>query len=107
MPCLPTFCTISRVPHFADIVFGGLTTAVLQSELASTGFAAVLRQCFPALQAALQSVHEVLGSLKRSGSLGEVRDRLVSFEERQSAVRKHMFDKMEAVTPTDSEGSPP
>jgi hypothetical protein len=53
-------------------------------------------QCFPTLQAALQSVHEVLGSLKRSGSLGEVRDRLVSFEERQSAVRKHMFDKMEA-----------
>jgi hypothetical protein len=24
-----------------------------------------------------------------------VRDRLASFEERQSAVRKHMFDKME------------
>lgn len=83
------------VPQFANIVFGGLTPAAPQSELASMGFAAVL-YANAALQAALKSVREVLGSLKRSGSLGEVRDRLASFEERQSAVRKDMFDKMEA-----------
>jgi 2-methylisocitrate lyase-like PEP mutase family enzyme len=83
------------VPQFANIVFGGLTPAVPQSELATMGFAAVL-YANAALQAALKSVREVLGSLKRTGSLGEVRDRLASFEERQSAVRKDIFDKMEA-----------
>lgn len=83
------------VPQLANIVFGGLTPAVPQRELAGMGFAAVL-YANAALQAALKSVREVLQSLKRHGSLDEVRERLASFEERQSAVRKDMFDGMEA-----------
>ena len=83
------------VPQVANIVFGGLTPAVPQRELAGMGFAAVL-YANAALQAALKSVREVLGSLKRNGSLDEVRDRLASFEERQSAVRKDVFDDLEA-----------
>lgn len=83
------------VPQFANIVFGGLTPAVPQRELAGMGFAAVL-YANAALQAALKSVREVLQSLKRHGSLDEVRERLASFEERQQVVRKDMFDEMEA-----------
>jgi len=83
------------VPQVANIVFGGLTPAVPQRELAGMGFAAVL-YANAALQAALKSVREVLGSLKRHGSLDQVRERLASFEERQSAVRKDVFDDLEA-----------
>jgi 2-methylisocitrate lyase-like PEP mutase family enzyme len=82
------------VPQVANIVFGGLTPPVPQRELAGMGFAAVL-YANAALQAALKSVREVLGSLKRNGSLDEVRDRLASFEERQRAVRKDVFDELE------------
>jgi len=82
------------VPQVANIVFGGLTPAVPQRELAGMGFAAVL-YANAALQAALKSVREVLGSLKRNGSLDEVRDRLASFEERQRTVRKDVFDELE------------
>lgn len=48
-----------------------------------------------ALQAALLSVTEVLGSLKENGSLQQVRDRLASFEARQMAVRKDDHDALE------------
>jgi 2-methylisocitrate lyase-like PEP mutase family enzyme len=49
-----------------------------------------------ALQAALKSVREVLGALKQTGSLDEVRERLASFEERQRAVDKARYDALEA-----------
>ena len=84
-----------QVPQFANMVFGGLTPPVPQSELARMGFGAVL-YANAALQAALKSVHEVLGSLKRNGSLDEVRERLASFEERQRAVAKDRYDELEA-----------
>ena len=48
-----------------------------------------------ALQAALKSVREVLGSLKKNGSLDEVRERLASFDERQRAVAKDHYDALE------------
>jgi hypothetical protein len=63
--------TIARdlpVPQIANMVFGGLTPSVSQAELAKMGFGAVL-YANAALQAALKSVREVLGSLKQNGSL--------------------------------------
>jgi 2-methylisocitrate lyase-like PEP mutase family enzyme len=86
--------TLSK-PQFANIVFGGVTPAVAQQELANMGFGAVL-YANAALQAALKSVREVLSSLHGHGSLDEVRDRLASFEERQRAVAKDRYDSMEA-----------
>jgi len=83
------------VPQLANMVFGGMTPAVPQSELARMGFGAVL-YANAALQAALKSVREVLGSLEQNGSLDEVRDRLASFEERQRAVAKERYDALEA-----------
>jgi 2-methylisocitrate lyase-like PEP mutase family enzyme len=59
------------------------------------GFGAVL-YANAALQAALKSVQDVLGSLKQNGSLEAVRERLASFEERQRAVAKDHYDALEA-----------
>jgi 2-methylisocitrate lyase-like PEP mutase family enzyme len=90
--------TIARdlsVPQIANMVFGGVTPSMRQSELAVMGFGAVL-YANAALQAALKSVREVLGSLKNVGALDEVRDRLASFEERQRVVRKDHYDDLEA-----------
>jgi 2-methylisocitrate lyase-like PEP mutase family enzyme len=83
------------VPQIANMVFGGLTPAVPQNGLAEMGFGAVL-YANAALQAALKSVRDVLGSLKRNGSLDEVRDHLASFDERQRAVAKDHYDALEA-----------
>jgi hypothetical protein len=44
----------------------------------------------------IESVREVLGSLKHTGSLDEVRARLASFDERQRAVAKERYDALEA-----------
>lgn len=83
------------VPQVANMVFGGLTPSVSQAELADMGFGAVL-YANAALQAALKSVRDVLGSLKQNGSLDKVRERLASFDERQWAVAKDRYDALEA-----------
>ena len=83
------------VPQIANMVFGGLTPSVSQDRLAEMGFGAVL-YANAALQAALKSVREVLGSLKSTGSLDEVGERLASFDERQRAVAKDHYDALEA-----------
>ena len=90
--------TIARelpVPQLANMVFGGLTPVLEQAELARIGFGCVLF-AMAAVQAALLSVREVLGSLKQNGSLDAVRERLASFDERQRAVAKDHYDALEA-----------
>jgi 2-methylisocitrate lyase-like PEP mutase family enzyme len=82
------------VPQIANIVFGGLTPPLAQSELAKIGFGCVL-YANAALQAALKSVNDVLAALQRDGSLEEVADRLAGFEERQQAVDKVRYDQLE------------
>ena len=82
------------VPQVANIVHGGRTPALPQAELAQMGFGIVL-YANAALQAAVHASVEVLGSLKATGSLDAVRDRLASFEERQAAVAKDKWDALE------------
>jgi len=82
------------VPQIANIVFGGLTPPLPQSELAKIGFGGVL-YANAALQAAFKSVNEVMVALKREGSLAQVADRLAGFEERQQAVDKARYDDLE------------
>lgn len=82
------------VPQVANIVHGGKTPALPQAELADMGFGVVL-YANAALQAAVRASAEVLGSLKATGSLEAVHDRLASFEERQSAVAKEHWDRLE------------
>ncbi len=83
------------VPQVANIVFGGRTPDPGRQALAGMGFSIVL-YANAALQAALKASFDVLGALKRDGSLEAVADRLASFEERQRAVDKDAWDAREA-----------
>jgi 2-methylisocitrate lyase-like PEP mutase family enzyme len=82
------------VPQIANMVFGGLTPPLPQTELAKLGFGGVL-YANAALQAALKSVNDVMAALKRDGSLAHVADRLAGFEERQQTVDKSRYDELE------------
>jgi 2-methylisocitrate lyase-like PEP mutase family enzyme len=82
------------VPQVANIVHGGKTPPLPQSELADMGFGIVL-YANAALQAAVRASTEVLASLKATGSLDAVHDKLASFDERQAAVAKDKWDALE------------
>jgi 2-methylisocitrate lyase-like PEP mutase family enzyme len=76
-------------------VFGGKTPDPGRAELAKLGFSLVL-YANAALQAAVKAAFDVLGALKRDGSLDGVADRIASFEERQRVVQKPAWDALEA-----------
>ncbi|MGB5076835.1 MAG: isocitrate lyase/phosphoenolpyruvate mutase family protein [Sphingorhabdus sp.] len=82
------------VPQVANIVHGGKTPPLPQSELAAMGFGIVL-YANAALQAAVRASTVVLSALKANGSLDAVHDRMASFEERQAAVAKDKWDALE------------
>jgi 2-methylisocitrate lyase-like PEP mutase family enzyme len=84
-----------KAPHVANIVFGGKTPDPGQAELTKLGFSLVL-YANAALQAAVKATMDVLGALKRDGSLDGVREQLVSFEERQRVVQKPAWDALES-----------
>jgi 2-methylisocitrate lyase-like PEP mutase family enzyme len=84
-----------KAPQVVNIVFGGKTPDPGQAELARMGFALVL-YANAALQAAVRAASDVLGSLRRHGSLDEVADQLASFEDRQRVVDKPRWDALEA-----------
>lgn len=91
-------CRIARelpAPQVANIVFGGRTPEPGAERLRDMGFAFVL-YANAALQAALLASREVLEGLRRHGSLAPVADRLASFEVRQQAVAKDVWDAREA-----------
>ena len=81
-------------PQVANIVFGGRTPEPGAERLRQMGFAFVL-YANAALQAALLASREVLEALRRHGSLAPVADRLASFEMRQQAVAKGVWDARE------------
>ena len=83
-----------RAPQIANMVFGGQTPPVGQRDLATMGFAGVL-YANAALQAAVHGMREVLGELRRNGSLDAVRDKVASFEVRQRLVDKGTYDGLE------------
>jgi 2-methylisocitrate lyase-like PEP mutase family enzyme len=83
-----------RVPQIANIVFGGKTPDPGRKGLAEIGFAGVL-YANAALQAALKASYDVLGALKRDGSLAAVANQLAGFEERQRVVAKDVWDGLE------------
>ncbi|MCG6121267.1 MAG: isocitrate lyase/phosphoenolpyruvate mutase family protein [Microvirga sp.] len=83
-----------NVPQVANIVFGGKTPDPGRERLAEMGFSIVL-YANASLQAALKASYTVLGALKRDGSLDSVADLLASFDERQRAVAKDVWDAYE------------
>jgi 2-methylisocitrate lyase-like PEP mutase family enzyme len=93
-----------KAPQVVNIVFGGKTPDPGQAELAKMGFSLVL-YANAALQAAVKGALDVLGALKRDGSLDGVAGQLVSFEERQRVVQKSVWDALESrFKSTDGKG---
>jgi 2-methylisocitrate lyase-like PEP mutase family enzyme len=84
-----------KAPQVVNIVFGGKTPDPGQAELAKMGFSLVL-YANAALQAAVKGALDVLGALKRDGSLDGVAGQLVSFGERQRVVQKSTWDALES-----------
>ena len=82
-------------PQIANMVFGGLTPELGRARLAEMGFAIVL-YANASLQAALKANQQVLGALRRDGSLAAVAHQLAGFDERQRAVSKATYDRLEA-----------
>lgn len=83
------------VPQIANIVFGGKTPDPGREALKTMGFAGVL-YANALLQAALRASYDVLASLRDTGSLDAVADRLAGFEERQRSVAKPHWDALDA-----------
>lgn len=83
------------VPQIANIVFGGKTPDPGRERLKAMGFAGVL-YANALLQAALRTSYEVLASLRDTGSLDAVADRLAGFDERQRSVAKPHWDALDA-----------
>ena len=83
-----------KIPQIANIVFGGKTPDVGRAKLAAAGFGAVL-YANAVLQASIKAAQDVLGALKRDGSLAAAGDRLADFAERQRTVKKDEYDALE------------
>ena len=90
------------VPQVANMVVGGKTPIATREELAAMGFGLVL-YANAALQASVLAMQEVLGALRRDGSLKAVSNRLASFAERQRLVGKPEWDALETrfASPTE------
>lgn len=76
--------------HVCNMVFGGKTPLLPADELGRMGYAAVI-YANAALQASMRAMTDVLGHLRREGSIAGMEDRLASFAERQSIVDQARF----------------
>jgi 2-methylisocitrate lyase-like PEP mutase family enzyme len=83
-----------KVPQLANLVVGGKTPVLPQSELQRMGFAVAL-YANVALQSAVKAMQTVLSALLRDGDLDAVHGEVASFAERQRLVRKPLFDALE------------
>lgn len=82
------------VPQVVNLVVGGKTPILSQTELQDMGFAVVL-YANAALQASIMAIRDVLGSLRSAGVIERAEERLASFEDRQATVRKPNWDQLE------------
>lgn len=82
------------LPQVMNIVIGGKTPQLPQSELAELGFGLVL-YANTALQGAVLGMQRALGELQAQGILREDPNLVIPFMERQRLVDKPRFDAME------------
>ena len=87
-------------PQVVNVVSAEKRRKLPIEELRGLGFAIAL-YANAALQATIRAVQDVLGHLKHTGSVAEIKDRLASFSERQRIVGKEAFDALEARYATD------
>ncbi len=82
------------VPQVLNIVVGGKTPTLPQSELAKLGFGMVL-YANTALQGGIVGMQAALSQLKADGKIEESSPKIAPFKERQRLVRKPEFDALE------------
>ena len=82
------------VPQVINMVFGGKTPIIEQSELARMGYGVVIYANAP-LQAAMLGTKRVLAHLRAHGSTNGFEDQLLPFDERQEVVDKASYDAIE------------
>ena len=82
------------LPQVMNIVIGGKTPQLAQSEMAELGFGLVL-YANTALQGAVLGMQRALGELQAQGILREDPSLVIPFMERQRLVDKPRFDAME------------
>jgi 2-methylisocitrate lyase-like PEP mutase family enzyme len=81
-------------PQLANIVIGGKTPELPNEKLKELGFAGVL-YANAALQAAVLGMQRALTHLKQHGRIGDAKDLLASFAERQRLVGIGRFETLE------------
>lgn len=91
---LDIVCRRFDLPLVANMVEGGVTPIVDREQLAEWGYSIIL-YANAALRAAQRNVTIVLESLLRDGSTIGVNDLISTWQERQEAVGKTYYDKME------------
>jgi 2-methylisocitrate lyase-like PEP mutase family enzyme len=81
--------------HVANMVEGGLTPILPLHRLGELGFSVVL-YANSAMRAAITGMQVVMSHLREHGDTTDVADRFATWQQRQSLVRKDMFDAMSA-----------
>lgn len=84
----------SFCPQLINIVIGGKTPSLPLADLSEMGFGIVL-YANASLQGAVRGMTNALSHLKKYGELQEDPQLVATFDERQSAVNKEYFDKLE------------
>ncbi|GAA1941783.1 isocitrate lyase/PEP mutase family protein [Nocardioides hwasunensis] len=87
--------TSVKGPHVANMVEGGLTPIVSREELAELGFSVAL-YANAAMRGAVQGMREVLDHLAAHGDTSGASELMISWQDRQSLVRKPEFDVLDA-----------
>ncbi len=90
---LQRIVTELRTPQVVNIVIGGQTPALPAATFGAMGFGMVL-YANAALQAAMRGMLDALSELKRAGQLAEDPALVATFDERQTLVRKPLFDEL-------------
>jgi 2-methylisocitrate lyase-like PEP mutase family enzyme len=87
---------VPQRPHLVNMVVGGVTPQMTTAALADLGFRVAL---YPnvALQASARAVGEVLATLRQTGDVGSLSNRLITWEERQGLVGLQRIDELERM----------
>jgi 2-methylisocitrate lyase-like PEP mutase family enzyme len=90
--------------HIVNLVFGGKTPILSRDDLAAAGFAGIL-YANVALQASLLAMQKVLAHVHTTGSTDGIEDMVMSFDDRQRAVRYSNYEELERRYAVDPEGA--
>jgi 2-methylisocitrate lyase-like PEP mutase family enzyme len=86
--------SLFETPQLINIVVGGKTPTLPQSEFAELGFGIVL-YANAALQSAVLGMQKALAVLRNDGKIDEDPTLLVAFNERQRLVDKPLYDRLD------------